>query len=763
MDEPTPGRCRPLLRVIVLLAVALAASTAAPASAQQPRPRIRVGLTLGGGGALGLAHIGVLQWFEEHRIPVDIVGGTSMGGLIGGAFASGMSPDEIRAKIATLDWSTVLAADTPFIEKSFRRKEDARAFPTRLQLGLKHGFTLPSGLSTGAQIDLLLNRIAAPYPTTLDFDSLPTPFRCVATDLRTATIVVFRSGWLARALRSTMAVPGLIPPVQFGEQVLVDGAVLNNVPADVVKQTGLADVVIAVDVGVGLPYQERSDSISAVVSAATDVTRRSGTRSALESADLVLAPDLVEFNGSAFGEAEELVRRGYAVAEAHLAALARFALSESDYTAWSAARQARRKTAMPRPVFIRVEGVTPGEGAEVRRRLAPHLGRLLDADALDRDLTSLTGAGRYESATYRFEQEGGATGLVVTMRQTTVGPPFLSAALDLQTTPGSDPATTLRSRTLLFDTVGAGSEARIDISLGKTLLAAGEVYRPIGRTGLFLSPSGQTSRRHTPVFADGMYVAEYSTESSGFDIDVGYSTERRVEARIGFGVEHVHAETRIGSSGLPTVTGTQQHVGASVVYDGQTGPTIPERGIYLKASLRRYFDRPAVTAEDGTPVSEPRGLWSGEADASWFYPVSRRGRFFLRTAGGTSCGQITMVHPFALGGPFRLGAFYADELRGSNYVLGNAGYFREIMRLAEGALGRLSFGVWLEHGAVFDRRQKAKFHTNASGAFVIESPIGPVFLGGSISSDAGELPSRDNRRHPAQPRLYVGVGSIALR
>ena len=378
-------------------------------------------------------------------------------------------------------------------------------------------------------------------------------------------------------------------------------------------------------------------------------------------------------------------------------------------------------------------------------------------------LTSLTGSGRHESATYRFEEEGGATGLVVTMRQTTVGPPFLSAALDLQITPGSDPATTLRSRTLLFDTVGAGSEARIDISLGKTLLAAAEFYRPLGRTGLFVSASGHVSRQHTSIFGDGDYVAEYSTSSAGLNFDVGYSTERRAEARIGYGVEGVLAETRIGTSGLPALDGRQQHVRASFVYDGQTGPTIPDRGIYLKASLRRYFAPPAVAMEDGTPWSEPRALWSGEAGASWFYPVSQRGRLFLRAAGGTSFGQITIVHPFTLGGPFQLGAFYPDELRGSNYVLGNAGYFREIMRLAGGVLGRLSFGVWVEHGAVFDRRQLAKFHANASGAFVVESPIGPVFLGGSISTDRGDWPSRDNRQHPAQPRLYVGVGPIPLR
>ena len=261
-------------------------------------PRPRVGLALGGGSARGFAHIGVLQWLDEHRIPVDVVGGTSMGGLIGGSFATGMSPEEIRALVDSLDWALVLSPDTPFVYKTFRRKEDTRAFPSQLRFGLKGGFKLPSGLSPGEQVDLLFDRIAAPYGSAVAFNDLPTPFRCVAADLRTAQPVVFDQRLARPGAARDDGHPGACSRRSgIGTQVLVDGGVLNNVPADIVKDTGLADVVIAVDVGADLTYEKQSDTIFSVLGETLDVMMRAGAARALASADLVLAPDLKGFTG----------------------------------------------------------------------------------------------------------------------------------------------------------------------------------------------------------------------------------------------------------------------------------------------------------------------------------------------------------------------------------------------------------------------------------------------------------------------------------
>ena len=228
-----------------LLAVATLAA-AAPVHAQQPRPRI--GVAFGGGSARGLAHIGVIRWFEEHHVPIDVAAGTSMGGLVGGGLAAGMSAEELRILIADTDWDAMFSSSS-FAYKNVRRKEDARDFPSRLEFGLRGGLVPPTALNNGQQVDFLLARIAAGYPDLETFDQLPTPFRTVAVDLKTGERVVIDRGSLAEAMRATMSLPGIFPPVEIGPRILVDGGALDNVPADVVRDMG-AGIVIAVDVGI---------------------------------------------------------------------------------------------------------------------------------------------------------------------------------------------------------------------------------------------------------------------------------------------------------------------------------------------------------------------------------------------------------------------------------------------------------------------------------------------------------------------------------
>src|SRR6187431_2455572 len=199
--------------------------------------RPTVGVAFGGGSARGIAHVGVIRWLEEHRIPIDVAAGTSMGGLVGGAYATGMEPAELETFITTLDWDQLFGAST-FEYKNIRRKTDARAYPSRLEFGLKGGIVPPTALNNGEAVELMLGRIAGPYWALEDFDDLPTPLRTVAVDLLSAQPVVMRSGSLADAMRATMSLPLVFPPVEVDGQILIDGGTMNNVPADIVKGMG---------------------------------------------------------------------------------------------------------------------------------------------------------------------------------------------------------------------------------------------------------------------------------------------------------------------------------------------------------------------------------------------------------------------------------------------------------------------------------------------------------------------------------------------
>jgi len=706
-----------------------------PPASSAPQPRPRLGLALGGGGARGFAHLGILAWLDEHRIPVDVVGGTSMGALIGGAFATGMTPAEIRALVDAIDWAAVLAPETPYPSKTFRRKQDTRAYPSQLRFGVRHGVKLPTGLSPAQPIELLFARVAAPFTEDADFDAFPTPFRCVSTDMNSAEAVIFDGGSLATALRATMAMPGLFPPVEIGGHRLVDGGLLNNLPADVVRATGLADRIVAVDVGADLAVPRSGDTMFSVLGQALDSVMRHGARRALAQAkpDLVLVPDLRGIQTTEFGRADELIRKGYDTAEAQAEALLRFAVSEAEFASWRAARQSRRPEAALTPTRLTVERVHPAEAARIARLLVPrHLDRPLDAARLDADLLDLTGNGRYETAFYRIDESRGPTELIVSVRPPKNGPPFLSVALDIENTRTANVGAAIRGRLLAFDVLGAGSEARLELGVGNTTAASAELLQPVGRGGWFVAPRGYASRRDRPVFQGEDYAAEYREYDAGAAIDVGFSTTRRFEARLGYTVERLRKDVRVGDPTLPSVRGTQHFASFRAVFDDQSGPTLPERGVYLKTELRRFFDVPDIRDARGMTPADPDRLWSARGDASVFRPVGRHGKLFARGAGGWSFGDTAVVNAFSLGGPFELGAHYPRELRGSNFAVANLGYFREVGRIVEGAIGRLHAGGWIEHGAVFERFDSARFRTNISAGLLLESPIGPVFAGASV-------------------------------
>ena len=293
-----------------LAALTVFALSAGSVQAQAEKTRPRIGLALGGGAARGIAHVGVLEWLEEHHIPVDVIVGTSMGGLIGGAYASGMSPAEIRNLLATTDWDLMFLGEVPYQQRDLRRREDRRVYPMRVEFGLKGGFRLPPGLDSGQQVSFLFQRIALPYYAVSSFDELPTPFRCVATDMEKGEPVVLGSGSLARAMRATMSLPTAFAPVVIDGRLLADGGILNNVPVDVARAQG-ADVVIGVNVGSAPHTREQMMSLFGMLGQTLDVAMSDSSRAIARTADVLVQPPVGEIGSLDFRRNKEIADLGY--------------------------------------------------------------------------------------------------------------------------------------------------------------------------------------------------------------------------------------------------------------------------------------------------------------------------------------------------------------------------------------------------------------------------------------------------------------------
>src|SRR5258707_12885831 len=331
-----------------------------------PRPRPKIGVALEGGGAMGLAHIGVLKWFEEHHIPVDFVAGTSMGGLVGGFYATGMSPDELKTLIDGMDWRKILSDRTPYEDLAFRRKEDQRAYPNSLIFGLRHGLSLPAGLNAGHQIGLLIDRVTLPYDEVPSFDALPVPFRCVATDLVSRKAYVFKDGSLAVALRATMSIPGAFSPVHQGQAVFVDGGLLDNLPTDVVRQMG-AEIVIAVHLERAPVEAKDIQSVFGVLNNSVRVVLEENELRSLAQADAGVSVPLSAYNTVDYTKSAQIIQRGYEAANARARLLEAFALDDADWQEHQHLHEARKRTDVPTPQFIEVEGTNAHEATDVTR------------------------------------------------------------------------------------------------------------------------------------------------------------------------------------------------------------------------------------------------------------------------------------------------------------------------------------------------------------------------------------------------------------
>ncbi len=233
-------RCLVAATLILLLLQSSLQAQDAP-----PSRRPRVGLVLGGGGALGLAHIGVLRFLEERHIPVDRVTGTSMGGLVAGIYATGRSAADLEKIANNAPWDDFLRSSPKFADRPAAEKQDWNRITGEFTFRFGKRLSLPAGINPGQQLALLLSRETVGYSGLRNFDDLPIPFRCVATDLVSADAFVLQDGSLAKAMRATMALPAIFTPVEWKGRVLIDGGLVNNLPTDVVRDMG-ADVVIAV-------------------------------------------------------------------------------------------------------------------------------------------------------------------------------------------------------------------------------------------------------------------------------------------------------------------------------------------------------------------------------------------------------------------------------------------------------------------------------------------------------------------------------------
>lgn len=681
--------------------------------------RPRIGLVLSGGGARGIAHIGVIKALEASAVQVDCIAGTSMGALVGGFYALGMPVDEMEKTVLSLDWGTMFDDALERPERSIRRKEEDRLSLSSIGVGLdRSGLKIATGVVAGQRIQAFLESSTVAANGVTHFDQLPIPFRAVATDLNSGLPVVLDRGSLATALRASMSLPAVLDPVEIDKQILVDGGLSNQLPVDVVRAMG-ADVVIAVNVGMPLSRLDSSANLLSVINQLTSLMTERSTREAiaeLSEKDLLLTPPMTTELGSAdFDKGELAIQIGM---ETGLAVSSRLAELSSPATARA---NTLRRDVRPVVNFVRLDNRTPYANEVILARIHLEIGQPLDMVSLENQLRVIYGIGTFASVSYQVVTEHGQTGVAVTAVPKSHGPNYVQIGLALSSDFGSEFSANFRASLLLAPVSKLGAEARVFAQIGSEPTLGLEYYRPLdalSRNALLFRTFYETADIH-----------RYDRDGNNTSVlEVRQLTTSAAWVR------------EFGSLGALNI-GIRRGLGETLIATGD--PTLPEQNyqigdISAVLTLDRldnlYFPRQGYFARLGLLGSRKAlGADSNFVQADFDF-IGARGagkhalQYGLRLHSTTS-GVAPLQSIYRVGGRGRGIGYRRNELSGQNYAVLIGGYLYELADV----LGRSAYlGGTVEVINAWGEQPDLRLRDSVVNAGIylgFDSWIGPMLLG----------------------------------
>ncbi|HSG24368.1 MAG TPA: patatin-like phospholipase family protein [Azonexus sp.] len=718
----------PLLASLTLLAPVFSPL----AQADEPVTRPRIGLVLGGGGARGAAHIGVLEVLEKLRVPVDCVAGTSMGALIAGAYAAGMSPAVMRRELARADWNDMFMDNPDFSEMNYRNKANLRNYLPGSETGITaDGAKYQPGVVAGQKIKLFFNQLVRANQGERNIEDLPLPLSIIATDIASGERVVFREGSLTTAMRASMSVPGLLAPVSHQGRKLVDGGLVDNVPIGEVRERCKADVVIAVNVGSPLMKADEIGSLLTVSGQMVNIlTEQNVTRSLalLSSDDIYIKPDLEGITAGDFPRHAETADRGRVAAEALIPSLQRLSQPEAGYLAWWHGIEVTSRIS-PRIDEVEVVGLNRVNPAAVERHLHVSNGSTIRPAEINRELLRMYGDGYYESVDYTVLTQRERNILRVTPIEKSWGPDYLRFALHLESSTSGGATFGLRAayhKTLLNR---LGGEFITSIDVGNTNRLAFNFYQPVEPAErFFFSATAGVEQSNIDIYLNDKRIANYDTYESSVGVFAGVNIGLLGQIRLGWLERDRKFELDTGMPSLPNVDARFGGLKLTLDFDQFDRMYFPTRGW---SSRVQYFD--SREAGYSRLDAEVQGAFS-LGDSVFNGRVSYT---------GSPNGTLPVYDAGTLGGFRNMTAYAKGQIIGDDISYIGVGAEQIIGRLPLGLRGDMRLGVFLEAaraGYRYTEEGRAGVLDSLAVYLGGETPFGPTYLGfGYSTSDVYNL------------------------
>ena len=739
----------------VAVVLGLLTSSTANAGASEVGPtlgRPRIGLVLSGGGARGLAHVGVLKVLEQERIPIDAIAGTSMGAIIGGLYASGLSAAELERELLALDWTTLFANRLPRETLSQRRKEEDFEISPALEVGVGRAsgeLMLPIGSVSSRGLELLLRRYTLPVRQSPSFDALPIPFRAVATDMESGEAVIFRQGDLAQALRASMSVPGIFPPTEVDHRILGDGGLVNNLPVDVVRAMGV-DLVIAVNIGTPLAGRDSLGTVLGLTSQMVNILTEQNVQRSIATLDpardVLIAPPLGRLTSGDFDRAVDLVAAGEQHARGLLPQLAALRLGEID---WQAMRRSQRRPDDPPQAIasVRFEGQDITEPERLQGVLTVQPGQPFSVERAERDSRMLAASGDYLHVDYRLEDLPAGTGLVYRVEEKPWGPHYFRLGLDVQSDfagRGEFNIKLSHNRHWLDD---SGSEWRNRAQIGSIPRWFSELYVPLGAgsgpaSDWFVAGWAEIERRRLTTYqplqpdqsARALTVLGRQVRGQvRMGLDLGQPLGDLGEWRVGVvrDVLSLDSEINAGTADAASFASGRSREWAlrsGVVIDQLDHASFPRQGWRMKLGVqagRRWLSGSADGASGAT-------FHRMEADVTQVASLGRQTvETTLRLRHARQQEAVGQVGHYSLGGFHNLSGYETDQLSGNDALLGRLTWMLRLNR--QPVLTRGVFaGATLEAGNAWMSSRAVSLRDLRWGGSVFlgaDTGLGPMYLG----------------------------------
>jgi NTE family protein len=714
-------------------------------SAQADPARPRIGLVLSGGGARGAAHIGVLKVLEENHIPVDAIAGTSMGAVVGGLYASGLSAADIERVMTSVDWQDAFQDRPARADLNFRRKLEDQTYLVKFPLGIKGGeFRLPRGLVQGQKLTQILRGLTLPVAQIDDFDDLAIPFRAVATDIVTGDRVVLDHGDLTTAMRASLSAPGVFSPVDSEGRMLVDGGLSSNLPVDVAREMGV-DILIVVDCGFPLLERGKLVSVATVSNQMLAILIRHNTaeqRKTLKDSDVLIDPALGDFSSLDFSQHAKAMRLGEEAARGQTQRLSALSVPTEEFQRIVDARAARR-SGLPQIDFLRVEPGSERYASAIEALFSDQIGKPVNVKKLERRVGELYGQGNLEILDYQLVQrpppaDGGEPepgyGLSLNTRRNSWGPNYLRFGLQLQNDFDGNSSFNAAARSTMSEITKYGGEWVVDAQVGETPRVASELYLPVGyRSRWFVMPHAQFQIRTLPLAnEDEQILAEYRVKTADIGLDLGRELGNYGEIRLGAGRTNGSARVRVGDPLLPPSDFTTNDFFGEFRYDTVDNVNFPRRGASLQIGWKGE-----------------RGVGGDSQDANLLvfdqlYAHSwGRNTAILWTSAGTQLDDdVNVVRSyFTLGGFFNLSAVTPETLAGPHFAIARGIYYRQVGRGGQGFLNVPVFvGTSIELGNVWrswSDVSASSAKTNGSVFLGLDTLLGPVYFATGFDDEGG--------------------------